>query len=213
MKRTIFFLPIVVLFSSCCNLDFWYGDEGCADQIFTETRRVTVNAPYTVNTSKTFLEASNISAATIRKALNIPNESFTVKRIEINSGRIKYDRLEANTAGAINVNIAIVGKTLNQLLLKETNLLLPLYDIPPVFLSEGININQYLNTKGIGELKKILMSYATLLNDDGISFVLTGDPTPGAATANFKLEMVLDISIVYEVCRYVPLGQGERLCE
>lgn len=214
MKKIILFFSLSLL-SSCCFDIFDPLDthDLCADQVFTETRKVSLNAPYNLKTNKVFLEANTLTADKIRKALQVPNYNFVVKRIEINSAKIKYNRLNENTSAALFVNIGVVGNTFNQLLLAKQNVLLPLVDIPETFISKGLKINEFLNGQAIVELKKILSNYIDFINNDGISFIITGEPSPPLTTAHFSLEFVMDITVVYEVCRFVPLGTGERLCD
>lgn len=214
MKKIFLFFMLSIL-SSCCfdTFDPFDTQELCADQVFTETRKVTLNAPYVLKTDKLFLEANTLTADKIRKALQVPAYSFEVKRIEINSAKIKYNRLSENTSAALLVNVGVVGNTFNQLLLAKQNVFLPLVDIPETFINKGLKINEFLNGQGIEELKKILSNYINFINQDGISFIITGQPSPPLTTAHFSLEFVMDITIVYEVCRFVPLGTGERICE
>lgn len=201
------------LFSGCCFLDPEEFDEGCLDQVFEETKNVPIESVYTLNTTADFLEANTITADKIQNALKVDGKDFTVKRIEITSAQIAYRRLGENTSAALFVNTAVTGNTFNQLLLLKQNLLVPLFDIPGTGFTDPVNINEYLNGNAIKELKKILLNYATIINDDGISFILTGSPSPAGSRANFELKFKLNISIVYEVCRFAPMGTGIRTCE
>jgi len=200
-------------FSGCCFIDPEEFENGCLDQLFEETKNVPLESVYTLNTNTTFLEASTLTASQIQNALKVEGSDFTVKRIEITSAQISYRRLPENTSGALFVNMAITGNTFNQLFLLKENLLVPLYDIPGTGFTEPLNINEFLNGQAIKDLKKILLDYATFLSDDGISFILSGNPSPPLTRANFELKFKINLSIVYEVCRYAPIGEGIRACE
>ena len=168
---------------------------------------------YSLNTSSSFVEANTLTASQIQSALKVEGSDFTIKRIEITSAQISYKRNPDNTAGALLVNTAVTGNTFGQLLLLRENLLLPLYDIPGTGFTDPVNINEYLSGPAIKELKNILLNYATILNDEGISFLLTGNPTPAGTMAHFELKFKINLTIVYEVCRFAPLGEGIRQCE
>jgi|SRR5687768_7260983 len=204
----------IVLFSGCCLLepDELFGDS-CTNQVFEETKNVPLESVYTLNTNSSFAEASTVTASQIQALLKVEGTDFTIKRIEITSAQISYMRHPDNTAGALMVNTAVVGITFSQLLLLREDLFLPLYDIPSLGFTEPLNINQYLSGQAIIDLKKILLDYATILNDEGMSFILTGHPTPPGATAHFDLKFKLNLTIVYEICRFAPIGDGIRQCE
>lgn len=213
--KGLYFILVAPLFfiSGCCFIDPEEFENGCLDQIFEETKNVPIESVYTLNTTATFLEANTLTADKIQSALKVDGKDFTVKRIEITSAQISYRRLQENTSGALFINTAVTGNTFAQLLLLKENLLVPLVDIPGTGFTDPININEYLNGNAIKELKKILLNYATILNDDGISFILSGSPSPAGTRANFELKFKINLAIVYEVCRYAPLGSGIRVCE
>ena len=207
-------LSQLIILSGCCFLDpEEFGEEGCLDQVFEETKSVPLESVYTLNTNSSFVEANTLTASQIQNALKVEGDDFEIKRIEITSAQISYVRLPDNTAGALLVNVAVVGNTFSQLLLLKENLLLPLYDIPGTVITDPININEYLSGPAIKELKNILLNYATILNDEGISFLLSGNPTPSGTSAHFDLKFKINLTIVYEVCRPAPLGTGIRTCE
>lgn len=208
-KTLILFLPVSFLFSACCALDFIEsGDELCSNQYFIETRNVPIENTYTVNQSGQFTNAANLTAHDIQSALHIDGGDFEIIRIELTSAEIAYNRKDDNTSGAILASLAVTGNTFNQILLLKQDLILPLYDIP--FQS---TINEYLDEKAVKELKKILLNYATILNDDGISFLLIGKGTPPLTFAHFDLTFRLNLAIVYKVCRFVPMGTGDGYCD
>jgi hypothetical protein len=215
MKTNYFFFLLLFIFSSCCNGDFWSFDQSdlCRDEIFTKTEKINLKFDYTVNTNKKFIIANTVTADKIRKALKVPEgQSFTLKSIDITSGHINYGRHPDNTAVALNVNFAIVGNTFNQLLLLKNDLLLPLIDIPEIpGLSDAVKINEFFDTEGLKGLKDILRDYVVLANNDGISFLLLGEPKL-SLLAHFTLNFNMNVTVVYEVCQFVPIGQGERAC-
>ncbi len=212
-KLLIIILPLLTItFSACCWLD---GDikELCDYEVFVETRIVPLENTYTVNTSEPFIEAAVLTASKIRQALSIDEDRFEIERIELTSAQISYMRHPDNVAGGVYVTTAVVGNTFNQLLLQKENLLLPLYDIPGTGFTEPVNINEILSGVAITELKNVLLNYATLLNDEGISFILLGQSAPANQLVHFDLKFKLNLSIVYSVCRFVPIGSGQGPCE
>lgn len=209
----VILLASLFFFSGCCFIDPEEFENGCLDQLFEETKNVPIESVYTLNTNSTFLEANTLTAAQIKDALKVEGDDFTIKRIEITSAQIAYRRLPENTSAALFINTAVTGNTFAQLLLLKENLLVPLLDIPGTGFTDPLNINEFLNGQAIKDLKKILLDYATIINDDGISFILTGNPSPGGTRANFELKFKINLSIVYEVCRYAPIGEGIRACE
>src|SRR5688500_13469078 len=204
----------LIFLSGCCFLDpdELLGDT-CTSQVFEETKNVPLESVYTLNTNSSFVEANTLTASQIQSALKVEGSDFEIKRIEITSAQISYKRHPDNSAGALLVNIAVVGNTFSQLLLMKENLLLPLFDIPGTGFTDPININEYLSGPAIKELKKILLDYATILNDEGISFLLTGNPSPPGTSAHFDLKFNIKLTIVYEICRDAPIGDGIRECE
>lgn len=206
-------LPFVIAISSCCAVEFEFDPDACVDQVFLETKVVKLENTYTVNTSSQFLEASTISGSSIRNALQIEGDNFEIKSIELTSAQIQYKRNANNTSAALIINTAVTGNTFNQLLLQKENLFLPLVDIPGTGFTDPVNINEFLNGPAIKELRNILLNYATVLNDEGISFILTGQGSPAGTLAHFDLNYILHLSIVYEICRYAPIGTGQRVCE
>ncbi len=213
--KGLYFILIAQLFffSGCCFIDNVEFEDGCLDQVFEETKNVPLESVYTLNTNSTFLEANTLTASQIQNALKVEGDDFTIKRIEITSAQIAYRRLAENTSAALFINTAVTGNTFGQLLLMKENLLLPLVDIPGTGFTDPVNINEFLNGPAIKELKNILLNYATILNDEGISFILSGNPSPAGTKANFDLKFKINLSIVYEVCRYAPIGVGIRACE
>ena len=200
-----FLIAVMALaLSSCC--DFYF-----ADTCELQTTERTITAPFTftyeVNTSGSFIEAHQVKAADVLKALKEPVSSGEVKKIEIQGVVIDYVRLSDNQAATLNINAAVVDNTTNVILMKEVQAL-PLYDVP-FFL----NINQYLNTKGVDEIKKILKSYVEVLNNDGFSVLLAGKGFPDGTLTHFQLNMTMTVTVVYEVCEWLPLGLGKELCE
>ncbi len=213
-KYHLFLLAFII--SGCCAdmSDIMNGtSQLCQDEVFTETKKIGFTFEYVVNTTNTFAEVNTVTAENIRKALQVPDDNFTLKKIEITSGKVEYGRFDDNTAPAMFLNIAITGNTFNQLLLLTSNQLLPLIDIPETPLNQAVKINEFFNTEGIKGLKELLRDYVLLLNDDGINFALVGEVSPKNLTAHFKLNLIMYVSITYEVCHFVPLGEGERVCE
>jgi len=203
-----------IFFSGCCFMEpNELFDDTCTEQVFEETKNVPLESVYSLNTGSTFAEATTLTASQIQNALKVPGDDFTIKRIEITSAQISYMRYPDNTSAALLVNTAVTGNTFSQLLLLQENLFLPLVDIPGTGFTDPVNINEYLSGPAIKELKKILLDYATFLNDDGISFILTGNPSPPLTTAHFDLKFKLNLTIVYEICRFAPIGDGIRPCD
>lgn len=218
MKYFLFFSSLYLLFSGCCGeLDDLFTESiTCRDEVFTETKKVPLKFDYIVNTNKKFIIAQTITSDKIRKALSVPESNFTLKQIEITSGKISYKREADNQALALFTNFAVVGNTFNQILLFKKDELLPLYDIiDPTGINKDIKLNEFFDSEAIKGLKDILRDYVLLINDDGISVILLGEPSPFSLSplAHFTLNFSLNITIVYEVCRYVPMGEGERICE
>lgn len=215
MKNILFSFTLILLLSGCCGDIEELLTEGitCRDEIFTETKKIGFTFDYIVNTTNSFAEVNTVTANDIRRALKVPDNNFTLKQIEVTSGKIDYSRFEDNQSAAIFLNVAITANTFNQLLLLKSNQLLPLIDIPATPFNKAVKINEFFNTEGIKGLKDLLRDYVLLLNDDGISFALVGESSPRSTLAHFKLSFTLYVTVVYEVCKYVPLGQGERACD
>lgn len=214
MKFYILFLAALTGFSGCCGLEIF---EECTDQIFTETRYITLKSSYSVDENKIWLVANKISSSDIKKALQIPTEAHTLKSVNVTSAKITYTRANENTSASFYLNLGAIASdgTFDLLLLKERNQVLPLFDIPtlPPF-TEGVNINEYLNGKAITELNKALARYITVTDvATDISFIMTGEPFPKGSRTKFNLDFTLNVTVVYEICRYAPLGVGERVCE
>lgn len=203
--------------SGCCGLEEYLGgaDEACADQIFTETRKLPFKANYVVDENKIFLLANKFTAADIRKGLGIPNQPHTLKSLQVTSAKVNYSRAGDNTAGAMFLNMAVISSdgSLDLILLKERNALLPLFDIPATPFTNAVKLNEYLNGKAISELNKALSRYvSSTTQQDDLSFIMTGEPSPGGTRMHFTLDFTLEVTVVYEICRYAPLGVGERIC-
>jgi hypothetical protein len=218
MKNNLYLLLLPLIFSGCCNDMLSIISEGieCREEVFTETKKIDLKLKYTVSENNKFIIADSISAERIRKALDVPQEKFTVKQIEMTSGNIVYQKHEDNRAAAVLVSFAIVGNTFGQLLLTGKDIPLPLSDIPAIpFVTDGVKINEFFDKEGIKGIKEILRDYATLANNEGVSFLLLGESQPVALDllAHFTLYFNMNITIVYEVCKLVPLGTGERVCE
>ncbi|MFZ1706179.1 MAG: hypothetical protein WAT79_17670 [Saprospiraceae bacterium] len=206
---------ISMLYWGCCGDGVWvptFEESFCTNQVFKESKVVPFKFTYTVNTDKKFMESNIITAFQIQKALQVEGSNFTINTIDLCSASMSYKRNEGNTSAAVFVNLAIVDKSMNTVLLMKENQLLPLLDLPETVFSPEVNINKYLNGKGVNELSKILKTYAGSLNNEGLSFDLLGESSPANTTAHFELDVKMVVAIEYEVCRFVPLGFGLRLC-
>jgi hypothetical protein len=195
---------------SCCTMD----DTFCTDQVFTETVNVPMKFTYVVNSSKPFIEAKKITATNIKNALKVEGEDFKVTKVELISANIQYSKDATNESRTfyVNVGAAVTGGVIDLVLLKE-NQVLPLFDVPATIFNKAIKINDYLNGDAIKELKKIVQNYATIINEGDISFILRGEGLPSKSLVKFTLNFELNFSVSYEVCRYAPMGVGERPCE
>ncbi len=206
-----FLLCLSFIFSTCCG-SFIEVEEFCEDQVFTESKTVPLNFTYSVNKIGKTLEAHKVTGADIQKALGVSGSNFKVKRIELTSAAVAYSKGNLNQSIGFVTSLAVVDNTSQLVPLLKKDLWLPLNDIPGTIFTPELNINKELNEKGVNELKKILAQYFDLLNNDGISFMLVGEGSPSGTLANFQLKVKLWVSVSYEVCRYVPLGTGERVC-
>ncbi|MBK8955032.1 MAG: hypothetical protein IPM34_05685 [Saprospiraceae bacterium] len=218
MKIKLMLCALYLGLSGCCGLEeFLAGEEeACADQIFTETRKLPFITTYEVNEDKIFLLANKITASQIRSALSLPSDPYTLKSLQVTSAKVNYSRAADNTAAAMFLNLGVISGdgTFDLLLLKERNVLLPLFDIPATPFSNAVKLNEYLNGKAISELNKAMSRYVTSTNlQDDLSFIMTGEPSPKGLKMHFTLEFNLEVTVVYEVCKYAPLGVGERICE
>lgn len=218
MKNFILLGFLYLGFSSCCGLEEYLGSghETCAEQIFTETRKLPFVANYVVDENKTFLIANKFTAADIRRGLSIPDEPHTLLSLQVTSAKVNYSRAADNIAGAMYLNLLIVSgdSTLQLVMLKERNVFLPLYDIPASPFNNAVKLNEYLNDGAIKELNKALSRYVmSTSQQDDLQFIMTGEPYPKIALMHFTLDFTLELTVVYEVCRYAPLGVGERICE
>ncbi|MEP7323527.1 MAG: hypothetical protein ABI761_16505 [Saprospiraceae bacterium] len=210
-KSFLILLGVLQIQGCCSELDETF----CLNQVFTETINVPMSFTYQVNSSKPFIEAKKITAADVKNALKVGGTDFKLKSVELISGAIKFSKDPTNACRTLNVNLGVVASSdgFEYALLRE-NQVLPLFDIPPIpYITEGIKLNDYLNGKGVLELKKILKNYATIINDGTISFILRGEGLPSASLVKFNLFFDLKLSVTYEVCRYAPMGKGDRVCE
>lgn len=208
MKYLLFSFLLFSIFSGCCELEeFMTGDDSCLDQIFTETRKVSINTKFGLNDNNFFTYANKITSSQIKSALQVPNDG-TVKKVSLNSAVFKYSSYNDNACRSLFANIAVVSSDgqIDFLILKEQNLLLPL-------IIGQTAINSYLNSDGVKELDRALQQYAANTADSDLSFILSGDGLPKGALAHWDLTITMEITVVYEVCRYAPLGAGERVCE
>jgi hypothetical protein len=208
MKNLLLSFLIFSIFSGCCGLEETLsGSDSCLDQIFTETRKVSMNSKFGLNDNNFFTYANKITSSQIKSALQVPNNG-TVKKVSLNSAVFKYSSYNDNACRSLFVNLAVISSDgqINFLILKEQNLLLPL------ILGQSA-INSYLNTEGVKELDRALQRYAANTADSDLSFILSGDGLPKGSLAHWDLTITMEITVVYEVCRYAPLGAGERVCE
>jgi len=217
MKNKFILCVIYLSLSGCCGMtDFLNTKELCADQIFTETRQVTIKSSYSVDENKIWLIANKITGSDVKKALQIPTQAHTLKSVSVTSAKINYTRASENSSASFYLNLGAIASdgSFDLLLLKQQNQVLPLFDIPEVpLITKAVNINEYLNGKAISELNKALARYITVADVADISFIMTGEPFPKNSRTKFNLDFTLNVTAVYEICRYVPLGQGERVCE
>ncbi|HRG68666.1 MAG: hypothetical protein JNL65_10465 [Saprospiraceae bacterium] len=209
MKKLLQFSSLFLLLSGCCGIEEYIGggDEGCADQIFTETRKVTIKAPFTINDSKPFGYANKITGSNVKKAMQIPQDA-TVKKASLSSAKLNYTAAPDNACRSLFVDVHVVTTdgSFSFLLIDQQNLFLPL-------LAGSTLINQQLNTKGVTELRRAIERYAANTFDTDLTFSITGEGLAKGSLAHFTLDIEMELSIVYEVCRYAPLGVGERVCE
>ncbi|MBK9271701.1 MAG: hypothetical protein IPM48_08875 [Saprospiraceae bacterium] len=215
MKYFIFSIGAAIaalIFDGCCGTDIEVV-EFCEDQVFVETRTAPVEFTYTVNKTGKFLEAHKLTAENIRKALKVEGSNFKVKRIELTSAFMSYKKELDNSSAAMFVNIGAVDNGLNLILLMKQNQLVPLVDIPATIFTPEVNINKYLNDQGVKEIARLLQVYAEAVNDEGISFALTGEGSPANTHMHFHVKVKMNVAVQYEVCRYVPLGTGLRVCK
>ncbi len=201
-----------LIFSTCCGEHF-ENEEFCSDQVFLESKTAPIDFTYKVNKKGKILEAHKLTSADIQKALGVHGSNFKVKRIELTSAAIQYKKGEQNNSLGFNVSLAIVDNTAQLVALMKKDLWLPLNDLPSLGFTPELNINKELNEKGVAELKKILALHFDLLNNDGISFMLLGEGSPVNTDTHFELKVKMWVSLSYEVCRFVPIGQGLRICE
>ncbi|MCC6814848.1 MAG: hypothetical protein IT267_00370 [Saprospiraceae bacterium] len=214
MKKYCFYLGIYcgLFIFSCCGSEYSF-DEFCADQVFTESRTIPIDFTYKVDRTSKFLEAHKLTADDIKRNLKAEGSNFKVKSLELTSAYISYLREADNSSPALFATIAIADNTLQLVPLLQKDQLLPLIDVPATLFTPEINISKQLNSKGVSELKKILHQQFDLINNDGVSFLLLAEPSPKGTRAHFQLNFKMYVAITYEICRYVPLGQGERICE
>ncbi len=208
MKKLSLFSLLFILLSGCCGLEDYLGgsDDGCTDQIFTETRKVPISSPFTINDSKPFGYVNKITAANIRKAMQIPQDA-TIKKVAFNSANLKYTSFPDNNCRSLFADLYVVTTdgTFNFVLIQQQNLLLPL-------LAGETLINSQLNSKGVTELRRAIERYGLNTIDTDLSFTFSGDGLPKNSLAHFSIDIQIEITVVYEVCRYAPLGAGERVC-
>lgn len=209
MKKYIYLLFITFSFiTACCELEeILSGQEQCADQIFTETRKVSIHTKFSFKDNNFFNYANKLTSSQIKSALQIP-ENSTVKSVSLNSAKFKYTSFADNKCRTLFANIAVISSSggIDFLIMKEQNLDVPL--IVGEYLA-----NKYLNSEGVTELRRTLERYAANTVDTDLSFIITGDPVPKGVFAHFDLEINMEITTVYEVCRSAIIGTGERVCE
>lgn len=209
MKKLTLFSALFMLLSGCCGIEEYIGgdDDGCAKQIFTETRKVSIKAPFTINDNKPFGYANKITGENVKKAMQIPADA-TVKKASLSSAKLNYTAAADNACRSLFVDVHVVTTDggFNFLLIDQQNLFLPL-------LAGSTLINQQLNSKGVTELRRAIERYAANTFDTDLTFSITGEGLAKGSLAHFTLDIEMELSIVYEVCRYAPLGVGDRLCE
>ncbi|MEP7195507.1 MAG: hypothetical protein ABI851_03250 [Saprospiraceae bacterium] len=214
MKTKLYFLLISCgfIFSTCCGT-FLEVEEFCENQVFVESKTVPFEFIYKVNKVGKIIQAHIVTSETIQDGLGLGGSNFTIKRIELTSANIAYLREEDNASAAMFASLAVLDNTNILTALTKKDLFLPLFDVPASIFSKAININNELNNKGVEELKKILKDNFDLLNNAGITFVLLTEGSPVGTLTHFQLKVKMYLSLTYEICRYAPIGLGERNCD
>lgn len=208
----LFFAVVVLIFNGCCGSDLAVG-EFCENQVFVESRIAPVEFTYTVNTSQKFFQGHRLTSENLRKALKIEGSNFKVRKMGLTSAFMAYKKEVDNDAAAMFVNIGAVDNSLGLVLLMKKDQFVPLVDVPSIGFTPEVNINKLLNENGVKEISKLLEVYAEVLNDEGLDFILSGEASPKGQKMHFQVKVKMNISVEYEICRYLPLGAGLRLCE
>ncbi len=210
--NSYYLLFFSILITACCGSEFSV-EEFCEDQVFTESKTVPIDFTYVVNKKEKILEAHKLTGADIQKSIGATGTNFKIKRLELTSASVQYKKGSDNYALGLVTSLAVVDNTLLLVPLLKKDLYLPMNDLPSTGFTPALNINKELNENGVKELKKLFYQYFDLLNDEGISFVLVGTGSPTGVNVNFELKVKMWVALTYEVCRYVPVGQGERVCK
>ena len=203
MKYLITLLAVFTL-ASCCEI---LPDDECGYQISERTVTAPLTFSYEVNTRDGFTESHVVTASDILDAIEEPIDEGTIKKIEIQGAVIEYTRIGDNTAATLDVEFTVVDRTARQTLVDKSEKL-PLYDVPFV-----LNINDKLNRDGIKAVKKLLRDHVDRINNSGMSVQLEGVGFPSGTLAHFSLDMVMTVTVVYEVCDWLPLSMGGEECE
>jgi hypothetical protein len=205
----------VLMISSCCYFDpSNWNDDLCGYAVFEETRLIPLNLEYEVNKTGQFVEPLGLSSSLIRDILEVSfqDSDFKVLRLELISSSLTYSREKDNTSASMDVNAAVMGASFDTLVLMHDNLTLPLSGLTDTVTTDPLKLNQYLDGKAVKDLINIITEYVTTSKDEQILFVLGGIGMPLGSNTHFKLQLSLQLTMVYEICRYVPIGQGIRPC-
>ncbi|HLG38582.1 MAG TPA: hypothetical protein VI461_02900 [Chitinophagaceae bacterium] len=211
LKSILFTIGAFTL-GACCEAEaFIFGGPPLCYEVFTLTKTIPLSFTYPVSNNKPFIEAKSITSGNIAKALGEEKSDFKIKEVNLVSASIKYTKDPTNISDSLLVNIGIAYTgSIGEFLLFKENKALPL---TPTEFGIPIPVNILLNTIAVRELKKIVKEYGTLVNTGTLFFILRGEGLPKGSLVKFDLSVEFSLSIKYEACRLVPMGDGERECE
>ncbi len=208
---TTFFIIISISFSGCDLFFPEFYEFQTKEYVVTKQ----FDFVYSIQESKTFIEAQKITADQIIDAIDpysslffVTGERFRdrkIKDIVINGGTLSYNVNQTNQADKLEAIILASDDTKDDVIVaKKKTLGLDLFSV--------IGTKAVLAADGVNFLRGSLKDHVNRLNNDGISFLMSGNPLPNGKLADLELTVSLNVQVVYEVCEKLPLGVGDKLC-
>ena len=198
------------LFIYSCDCHFVYADPDICDWQRVEYT-VTDDLIYTyeIETTGSFLEAHRVDSDDVFEAFGESvSEDAEIKKIELVGASFAYSAYPDNQADKLTFRAIVLENELEYLLMNETGE----FDIPDGVFEE-FSANALLNTVGVAKLKQLVREYATLLNFGTFDVLAVGNGVPQGNLCHLKLDIKMRFSMVYEDCKWLPLGMGDETCE
>ncbi|HKK88606.1 MAG TPA: hypothetical protein VJ917_07125 [Saprospiraceae bacterium] len=206
----ILYIVFISLILSSCECHFIYSDPDlCEWQTVEYTVTDDLIFTYEINTNGNFLEAHRIDSDDVFDAFGESvSDEAEIKKIELVGASFAYSSYSDNEAEKISFQAFVAENDLELLLMNETGE----FDIPDG-LGESFAANALLNTVGVTKMKELVRDYAGLLNFGSFDVLALGTTLPQGKLCHVQLDIAMRFTMVYEDCRWLPLGMGDETCE